>query len=219
MDRILIFNGNSDKGAEVRKWVEKHDPTHAIVCEVNSLKSELRKIGRLYYSNRPDVTDVAVLIRSRGLVRHRSGRLTRFIFRGEPTPNMWRDRWYTRTREGRTVTYAIHANAIIADDGQWMDNEGAREWRKALIELHRMISKDKHRGLRVRVGGDMNFTKSSVRMSPNNFFRSLGMSYHHHNVMWFAWDPKRDRAKVKDTLGKAPGADAHLALLVELERT
>jgi hypothetical protein len=145
--------------------------------------------------------------------------LTRKIKR-EERPLLWRDRWYVRVRRWNRVYYSIHGNAVIQnEDGTWRQNPGARAWKSAMAGLQEDILRDLEAGRRVRVGGDFNFRESDAVLSPNRFFKTLGMSYFHDGrVMWFAWTPSKDVLVKKQVRGVAPGADAHGSLYVELKK-
>lgn len=220
MDKILIFNGNSTHYNDVKEWIKELSPELCLICETGVEKSHYRELGKIFFSKGDTPTDVSVLLMKRHptLSWFSGERITRFIHRGEPKPMLWRDRWYARLRVGTTVNYSIHANAVISHEGTWLRNKGAEEWKRGLVLLRRSIAQDINKGRKVRVGGDMNFPRSDADLSPNKFFEGLHMESFNDGVMWFAWDPRKERALSKRVLHKAPGADAHHSLLVRLER-
>lgn len=225
-EKILVFNaygGANRKGDLLAKWVQRLGVRVGLISELGRLTDELNKIGTVYASARDVPRDVGVLVvgRERKGVKWRTDRLTPFVKRpGAEKDRLWRDRHYVRVRlPFKRVYWALHANALIHRNGQWLDNAGADVWRKALRDLERMIKEDIEAGYRVRVGGDMNFPDSREEWGPRDFFNRLGLEAISDNaVMWFAWDGKHDRLVKSEILPTAPGADAHRCIFVELKR-
>lgn len=220
-ERILVFNGygsSNPKGPEVARWIKELRIRVALISELGRLDEDLRAIGHLYdVDERPK--DCAVLVRGARATAARAFKVTPFVKRKQK-PLLWRDRHVMRVRRWRKVYYAVHGNAAIqGPKGNWLSNEGAEEWREAMIWLHARIASDIDAGLKVRVGGDFNFRDADVAWSPNQMFDALGLDYiSDGRVMWLAWDPRHSRVLIKRVLGIAPGADAHKALLVSLRR-
>lgn len=220
LTRVLVFNGNTNRADAVKDWLLDIDPDIALICETGTLRSMYRKVGRLYFSADDVPTDPSVLIRRRGPVRASYGKLTDRVHR-DSLPNMWRDRWYVRVREvsRNTVNISTHANALIHDNGHWRNNAGADEWRyKGLTRLATKIKQVQRNGRAVRIGADMNFPRAfEVPDSPNKFFKRLGLEYFDRGLMWFAYDPKYEKIVKARAIERPPGADAHHALVIDLE--
>jgi len=120
---------------------------------------------------------------------------------------------------GHRVYYSVHANAVIGARGnqQGYTGAGGRAWAKGMRILKSKIKADMERGYAVRVGGDMNYPMGKGPWTPQTVFEDLGFEYHQDRVMWLAWDPKYDKVVDRKTLGVAPGADAHHAIMVILD--
>jgi hypothetical protein len=217
--KVLAFNGNTTRRDDIRDWINRIDPDVCLICETGGLNTLYKGMGKYHHPPRSTPPDPSVLVRKPGdqQVRFTSGQLTQYVRYSADKPMMWHDRYYVRARVGRTANYSTHGNAIIHDNGKWRDNEGARRWKAGLTKLGGLIRRDRNNGLAVRVGGDFNFPRSPVPRSPNNFFDGLGLNFFCHGLMWIAWDPRKERLVDSRELGKAPGADAHHALVVVLE--
>lgn len=220
-ERLLCFNayvGNRQDGV-LAAWVKSLDPDVAFVSETGNAHEELRRAGHvLFNKDEGPPIDPALVIKAK-VDDWDGGRLTQRVHRADK-PNMWKDRWYVRARVGHKVYYSIHANAIIgAGRDSYADNPGAKEWARGMAKVKAMIKDDMDHGYAVRVGGDLNFTKSNNpgALTPSAVFNSLGLEYYVDRVEWIAWDPKYDRVVKKETLRVAPGADAHHSILVVLE--
>lgn len=220
-ERVLVFNGyggSNSQGPTVARWVAAANAQVALVSELGKLADDLDNIGKVWRSVKDTPPDVAVVTRFKipNKIEVSTKQLTKFI-RRDDKPLLWRDRHVVRVVRRNRAYYSVHANAAISDDeGKWWNNEGAKEWRtQGLPTLIQMIMKDQDNGLSIRVGGDMNFFESDAPMGPKSIFDDLGLAYINSRAMWLAWS-REDQVVAKQIMDKAPGADAHNALLVEL---
>jgi hypothetical protein len=224
VEKVVVFNahgGSNTKGAAINDWLRAIDVDVAFISELKRLADDLRA-GRLY-TGKPAMgrgaNDTAILLRSGRASYFRQHQLTRDVPWNDEHPGWSHDRWFTHVRKDNTAYFAVHGNAVIQKDGEWLSNPGADEWRcEGLPKLYNAISRAKRRGRDVQIGGDFNFPASSTKWSPNWMFDQLGLRYIHHNVDWFAWDPEVWRT-THHSIGRiAPGADAHKSIQVHLAR-
>lgn len=222
---VANLHGNSNTAPKhVVPWLRGLGFAVALISEMGRLDHELKSAGEVYASKDDNPRDVAVVVAHRLQTRAAKfinavyEKLTRFVRRpGSNKPRLWRDRWVVRVRIWGRVYYAVHANALVANkDGEWLRNEGAKVWREALTELAVMVRADAKKGLRIRLGGDLNMFMGEPL---SEFFDMLNLDWFSDDrVMYIAWDRKTTRAVRKTELPVAPGSDAHGVLLVELER-
>lgn len=221
MTRILVYNGNTNKAEEVQKWIERIDPDISLICETGSLAPVYRQMQGRFFVGSDSPPDCSIQTRRPGKYVSWHHQLTQRVGNLPDKPNLWRDRWAMQVldKERREYNISTHANAVIQRDGAWLDNPGANEWRHhGLPRLSKRIRVGKRWGRTVRIGGDMNFPVwSRVKDSPHRFFRSHGLEVQGQGVMYFAWDPKKEDLVDFQILPKPPGADAHKALLIDLE--
>lgn len=227
---VAVFNAtggsNQTDVGRFGTWYDDLECDVAIVSEVFRFARVLRHCGHLSVGADGHGKEDAGVITNRRIRRWSQTQVTAFVDRpGKDKPLLWHDRWVTRQASGWRRRYVVaassHAPALIQDPGtrRLLDNPGAREWRDhGLPSTEALLRRDMRRNRPLIHGGDLNQRPSNDRDNPAAMYARLGMKYRAHEVMWFAWNPRRFELVSEEWLPTPPGSDGHPTGLFELRR-